>query len=243
MRGSHSGTAGKWLCLLGLGLGVACGSGVGSTRAGVAAPTPTPTPTPAPPLSPVAKALSDSALWGKDFASALASLPAWSRAGESTLVIFPNRIVGGTPHGAEKEARESASRVMSALATAKPPVRPAFAALLLKAHEGGPAMRLEPMRFWDDLSFRAAWAGSSLQFYSPDLKLSVVRERLGPPEKVKREVIEGDAERRPLILTVSEYFSGAVRFAESDWAPKPGFVDRVVLKVRAVEAVVFEVAQ
>jgi hypothetical protein len=240
MRGSHSGTAGKWLCLLGLCLGLACGSGGGSTRAAAAAPTPTPTP--APPLSPVARALTDSALWGKHFASALASLPAWSLAGEPTVVIFPNRIVGGTPHGAEKEARESASRVMSALATAKPPVRPAFAALLLKALEGGPPMRLEPMRFWDDQSFRAVWAGSSLQFFSPDLKLTAVAERLGPPEKMEREVIEGDAERRPLILTVSEYFGGAVRFAESDWAPRPGFVDRVLLKVPAVEAVVFKVA-
>jgi hypothetical protein len=239
MRGSHAGTAGEWLCFLGLGLGLACGSGSGSTRAAVAAAAPTPTPPP--PLSPVARALSDSALWGKDFASVLACLPAWSRAGEPSLVIFPDRIVGGTPHKGEAEARESALRVMSALAAAKPPVRPAFAALL-KAREGGPEMRLEPTRFWDDQSFRAVWAGSSLQFFSPDLKLTAVRDRLGPPEKVEREVIQGDAERRPLILTVSEYFGGAVRFAESDWAPRPGFVDRVLLKVRAVEAVVFEVA-
>ena len=241
MRVSHAGTAGRWLCLLGLGLGLACGSGGGSTRP--AAPAPASAPTPAPPLSPVARALSDSALWGKDFASALAYLPAWSRAGESTVVIFPNRIVGGTPHRSESQARESASRVLSALAAGQPRVRPAFAASLQKAREEGPAMRLEPMRFWDDQSFRAVWAGSSLQFFSPDLKLSDVRERLGPPEKVEREVIQGDAERRPIILTISEFFSGALRFAESDWAPRPGFVDRVMVKVPAVEAVVFEEAR
>lgn len=241
MRVGLTRTVGEWLCLLGLGLGVACGSGGGSTRP--AAPAPASAPAPAQPLSPAARALSDSALWGKDFNSVLAYLPAWSRAGEPTVVIFPNRIVGGTPHKGEAEARESASRVMSAMAAARPPVRPAFAALLLKAREGGPAMRLEPMRFWDDESFRAVWAGSSLQFFSPDLKLSDVAERLGPPEKVEREVIEGDAERRPIILTVSEYFGGAVRFAESDWAPRPGFVDRVLLRVPAVEAVVYEVAR
>lgn len=58
--------------------------------------------------------------------------------------------------------------------------------------------------------------------------------RFGPPESVTTMLIQNDTDRRPVVLTLSAYANGAILFAESDWAPVPGVVDRVLLDVRKI---------
>src|SRR5207237_3048133 len=38
--------------------------------------------------------LSDSALWGRDFAAALRALPAYESAGETSVLVFDHRVIG-----------------------------------------------------------------------------------------------------------------------------------------------------
>src|SRR5436190_1912623 len=48
--------------------------------------------------------LTDQSLWGEKFSSLLASLPAFAGAGESTVWVFPDRVVGGNKYRGKDEA-------------------------------------------------------------------------------------------------------------------------------------------
>jgi hypothetical protein len=88
--------------------------------------------------------------------------------------------------------------------------------------------------FQDDDSVRVISTRPDAQFLTPNLTVATVQERLGPPEKVEQQVIQGEGERRPVVLTLYRYADGAVTFAESDIAARPGMVDRVLLDASAV---------
>ena len=68
-----------------------------------------------------------------------------------------------------------------------------------------------------------------------------VLERLGRPERVTTELLDDGTERRPIILTIYHYAGGVIAFAESDVAPRPGFINRVFLDVSAVTAALRQV--
>jgi hypothetical protein len=189
----------------------------------------------------LARALSDSALWGKDFPTALAFVEGLGRAGERRVYVFPDRVVGATQHRTQDEARRAAARLTAAMRAGRRRARPAFEGLLRGVPTQAPAalrvevVRLEP----DDEYFHVAWVAPTLQFLPRQLTVAAVRERLGPPERVVQELIQNETERRPVVLTLNFYAGGAVAFAESDWAPVPGYVDRAVLDVPAVTAALF----
>jgi len=42
----------------------------------------------------LARILTNRALWGRDFATALSSIPAWNQSGETTVLVFSDRVMG-----------------------------------------------------------------------------------------------------------------------------------------------------
>jgi hypothetical protein len=182
------------------------------------------------------------ALWGKDSPAALAFLPAWRRIGERTIAIFPDRIVGATPFKTAEEAQQARATVDRAF-TERPPIAPEFEELLARFTREPAPFQAAVIRFLEDDSFRIALTAPNLQFLPESLTVRQVEELIGQPETVTTQVIQSERDRRPLVLTLHSYAKGAIVYAESDWAPRPGFVDRVILNVPAVTAVVFRGAQ
>src|SRR5204862_929948 len=63
--------------------------------------------------------LSETAFWGKDAPSALLQLPAWRRAGETSIQVFPDFVLGAASYPNEAAAR-AAGRVLNAGMKAAP---------------------------------------------------------------------------------------------------------------------------
>jgi hypothetical protein len=189
----------------------------------------------------LAKIFSEPSLWGKDYRAGLASLPAWNRLGEKKVMVFADRVVGGSPQKTREEAQTQAEKFTETAKALRPKPNPRFEALF-KARGGQPGpLKMEVIpSFPDDDSVHLATAGQALQFLPAQLALATVKERLGPPEKISTEVIQGKGDRRPIILTLHTYAGGAVVFAESDMAPRPGSVNRVILDVPTVTAALFK---
>jgi hypothetical protein len=194
----------------------------------------------------LSRVLSDPALWGKDFPAALMALSSWRRAGETTVAVFPDKMAGEKRYPKPDDAGRGAERLRQA--TAAPPPKPrsglpgGLSQTLTAAREQLPRFRVEAPAFLEDDSFRVTWSAPSAQLLPPGLTVATVRERLGQPAEKRRVVLQTEGERRPVILTLNVYLGGAVVFAESDMAPRPGLVDRVLLDVPAMTAVLFEEA-
>ena len=185
----------------------------------------------------VIKILTARGLFGKDFPAALASLPAWRRAGEESVAVFPDRIVGATPFKAAEAAQPARSALGEALRQATPAAGPSFATALRALVGKPPPLTSDVIQFSDDGSFRVALSGG--EFLRGGLTVKQVEAAIGQPETVTTQLIQSEGERRPVILTLHSYAGGAIVFAESDLAPRPGVIDRVILNVPAVSAIVF----
>jgi len=189
--------------------------------------------------SAVVKILTAGQLWGKDFPKALASLPEWDRIGDDVVAIFAKQVVGSVPFKTAAAAQPASEKLSAALKQARPAVEPPLAQLLA-GMAGEPAqLSSTVLQVVDDDSFRVALAGPDLQFLAPGLTISRVEETLGPAETVTTLVIQSERDRRPVVLTLHNYADGAIAFAESDWSPTPGLVDRVIINVPIVSAIIF----
>jgi hypothetical protein len=192
----------------------------------------------------LAKIFTAPGLWGKDYPAALASLPAWNRLGEKRVWVFADRVIGSSPHKTREEAQAEAKRFNEAVKELRTRPAPKFESLLKDKTEQLRAGKMDVIPFFqEDGTARIAWTTGSHELLAPRLKMATVKERLGPAKKVSTEVIQGQGESRPVILTVYSYADGAVAFAESDVAPRPGFVNRVILDVPVVTAALFEEAR
>jgi hypothetical protein len=189
----------------------------------------------------VTQVLAKAGIWGKDFPSVLAFLESWNRINEQKIYIFPDRVVGSTQYRTREAARVAAGRLSEAMKATRSRPKPEAADLL----RGVPVraesqLRIEVIRFLpDDDFFHIAWLNPSMQLLTPNVSMATVRSRLGPPEKTTLELIQNETERRPVVLTLHSYAGGAIVFAESDWAPVPETVDRVIFDVKAVTAALY----
>jgi hypothetical protein len=184
--------------------------------------------------------LSDPKLWGKDFPLALASLPSWSDGGEREVVIFKDRIIGGTPLKSRDEAEQASKKITAAMAVKelkpKAALQPMFRTVIKAT-----SLKMEVLpRLAEDDSVRLTATRPNAQFFAPELTAAAVQKQLGPPEKIEPQVIQTEGDRRPVILTLYRYANGDITFAESDMTAKPGLIDRVLLNapkvVNALEA-------
>ena len=180
--------------------------------------------------------LTDQALWGKGFPSALATLPAFARAGEKQVWIFRDRVVGGTKFSNREEADRQARRLSDALKSMQN-TSPRSAKLKAYLGQGVEPLRSEVVLFPDDRSYRVAAMGND--FLPERLMMSDVRKRLGKEERTTTELLDDGTDRRPVILTLHHYAGGAIIFAESDWSPIAGSVDRVFLDASKISTTLF----
>lgn len=191
----------------------------------------------------VAQILNTPALWGKDLPKVLTYARSWDAAGEASVAIFPDRVVGTTPYRTRQAAQPVAAKLANALKVPPPRPAPEFQGLLKDTRAQPVKFQAEVVPFIDDDLFRVALTGKGLQFLAPSLTVQRVQELLGPPDKTTTQFIQNETERRPITLTLHTYAGGAVTFVESSMAPKPGVVDRVVVELRAVDAAVFKEGQ
>ena len=80
------------------------------------------------------------------------------------------------------------------------------------------------------------WKSDDGQFLKRGLTTNSIIEFYGSPEQKTTRVVDTRGERRPAVLTEFHYANDSVIFVETDLAPEPGFVDRVVLDVSAAAA-------
>jgi hypothetical protein len=189
----------------------------------------------------VTQVLAKAGIWGKDFPSVLAFLESWNRVNEQKIYVFPDRVVGGTRYEKREAAQAAAARLSEAMKATRSKPKPQAADLL----RGVPAqaesqLRVEVIQFLpDDDYYHVAWVNPSMRLLTPNVSVASIRNALGAPEKSRVELIQNETERRPVVLTLHSYANGAVVFAESDWSPLPGTVDRVILDVRALTAALY----
>ena len=202
-----------------------------------------PAPSPAPPPSPVSVTataplqappslvaiLTDSVLWGRDFPQVISALPAFSRQGDSIVVVSPSRVVGGRSFASNAAASTAAAELTRAVAARPGIARANVAGLIETARTGRAPLQAAPQADLEASTIRVGWANPSLRFVNPRLSIAMVRARLGPEERVTRVVLDSGTERRPVVLTLHHYANDAILFAESDWAATPGTIDRVIL--------------
>lgn len=188
----------------------------------------------------IRRILSDTKLWGKDFPTVLAALPAFIRAGETRIAVFPNRIVAERKFKSMEEARRDAESVLRYWSSRQTKFKTEFETMVQSSfQERAQTLKPEAIKFLDDNSIRVAAISGERQFIAPDLTIETVRGILGQPERVTKEVLDNGFERRPIILTLYHYAGGAIAFAESDISVRQGAVDRVFLNVQAVTSAVF----
>jgi hypothetical protein len=187
------------------------------------------------------KILADRELWGKDFPTALGYLQGWEQAGVRKVAILPDQVVSGTPAKDQAEAQKEADKLTAVLGRLQPRFRPAMANVARTAPAGQPVpLRATVARMPEDNSMRPALTARGAQFLASDLTVAKVQQRLGAPQQITQEVVQTEKDERPAVLTLRHYANGAVAFVESDMAPRPGRVSRVVLDVPAVAREVFE---
>ncbi|HEX9943511.1 MAG TPA: hypothetical protein VGG03_15975 [Thermoanaerobaculia bacterium] len=193
----------------------------------------------------LSRVLSDPELWGKDFPAVLAQLASWRRTGETTVAVFPDKVVGERRYAKREEAAAASERLRQEAAPPRPRsgLPGGMTQKIAGAQQELSRFRTEAQAFNEDDSYRVVWSAPSAQLLKPGLTVAKVRERLGQPTETRQLVLQTEGESRPVILTLYVYLGGAVAFAESDVATRPGSVDRVLLDLPAVTGVLFEKPQ
>jgi hypothetical protein len=188
--------------------------------------------------------LKDPQLWGPDFPKALAYIPAWAQIGEREVLIFHNRVMGSTQYRSSGDAIQARDRLAVALRQAGLRPKESFRTMLAPALAVAPTLAADTIRFYEDLAPHIALVPQQpLRLVAPDLTVATVRRRLGPPEKTALVSVEAPVERRAAVLTLHQYAQGAVVFIETDFAPRAGVVDRVILSVPSVMRTLFAEGQ
>lgn len=182
--------------------------------------------------------LANRSVFGKDFPAALASVPAWAAVEERRVVVLAHEVVGGTPFTTKEEAEKRALRLRQALQN-----RVTFRPGTPLAESSATLSRVQAISFPEDDSVRVAVSDSSPELIAPQLTPARLKEELGQPEKIIYVTVQNKYERRPIELTVYEYAGGQISFAESSPSLRPGFIDRAILDVRAINAAVFQEAK
>ncbi len=189
----------------------------------------------------LARILTDDRVWGEDAFAVFGSLDRWKSLGETSIVIYPDRVASGTASEMADPARQSATRMAAAMQLPRGRLRPEFAARYGAALAArAPALKAASARFLEDDMFRVVWERDGGEFLKKGLTVRAVLDAYGKPERTTTEVVHSRGDRRPAVLTLHHYANGAVKFVESDLASTPGLVDRVILDVGAAVARIFE---
>src|SRR2546423_1209753 len=108
------------------------------------------------------KIIATRALWGKDSAVVLGTLPAWNRISETSVVVFPDKVLGGTPYKTPQEAQRARDALAQALSEPQPKPAPSRAELLKGIGTRPASLRAQIVGFFEDDSQRVALTDSGL---------------------------------------------------------------------------------
>ena len=183
--------------------------------------------------------LTDSVLWGRDFPVVVSALPAFARQGDTTVMVSRSRAVGSRSFESATAASTAAGDLTRAVAAHPGIARTNVSAMIAPARARA-APQAAPVADAEASTIRVGWSSPGLEFVASPLSIATVRARIGPEERVTRLVIDSGTERRPVVLTLYHYANDAILFAESDWAPTPGMVDRVVLDAQRLTAALYQ---
>jgi hypothetical protein len=182
--------------------------------------------------------LTNRSLWGPTFGSALSRIPAWNQIGESTVVVFNDRVMGNAAYETREQANAAAANLERAITS--PPRQAVPAAHELLAAAQAVPFHPEIMPYADDF-LHVYLVDSQIQILSRNLTPAGIEEQLAKPERVSKLAIEGKGDRRGVVLTLFAYAGGKVVFAQADVSARPSTIDRVFLDVPAVMAALFQV--
>ena len=172
--------------------------------------------------------LNDSVMWGPDFKDLLSAVKNVRESGETKIEVFQDEAVGATPYPDIPTALREASKLHALMNVTTSTVTPS--AHPSKDDATGRVVLISKNEVIPD--------GKKTVYLAPGLTMDTVRERSGAPESVTTRLIDSGDERRPLILKLYSYAGGAIVFAESDVAPVPGAVERVVLDVNKIAGLI-----
>jgi len=190
--------------------------------------------------SPLAQMLKDTMIWGKHMPSALAYVSSWSKVGERSVTIFPGGIAGGMKYKSGEEAEQKAGELRRAMQTAQPSPVSGFENLIKRGRSIPVPFQSEALKPSRDAEPTVAWSGSSLDFLADGVTRETLRERYGDPQKVLYEVVDAGKERRPVTLTKYVYAGGAIEFVETDFGPRPGRIERVILNLQPILSLIYK---
>jgi hypothetical protein len=183
------------------------------------------------------KFLTDPTIWGEDAFQVFASLDLWK--GETSILVYTDKVVSGSKFGTPEQARQKAAAMARTMNRVNFKLSPEFASSYKSAlARKTPASQVESIRFMEDDSYRLEWKREGAEYLKKQLTLRAVVAAYGAPEKTTTEVVQALGDRRPAVLTISEYAGGRLKFVQSDLSPDPGVIDRVVLDVPAAAALV-----
>lgn len=187
--------------------------------------------------SKAASLLADSALWGRDFAAALRALPAYESAGEQTVIVFEDRVVGNTRYEARSAAVAAASNVGRQLSAIRQREQAPMAPNGVLQSLPRPLRQLGtpvPMVLAEDRALHVGNAEPNLELLAPGLEITDVASRHGAAETTRTVAIDDGTERRPRILKLHSYDDGAIVFATNTGAVNPAAIERVILDAQRV---------
>src|SRR3989304_1701878 len=75
------------------------------------------------------KIVTDRKLWGEDAFAVFGTLAHWKNAGETSIVIFPDRVAGGTKWETLESAKQSLTRMVDAMKRPLPRLQPKYDAI------------------------------------------------------------------------------------------------------------------
>src|SRR5271169_5024006 len=137
------------------------------------------------------KFLTDQDIWGADAFQVFASLDRWKSEGESTILVFADKVVGGSKFKTPEEARERAAAMARTMSRAHAKLSPEFASSYKTAlARKTPALQVESIRFLEDDSYRLQWKREGAEFLKKQLTIRAVAAAYGPPEKITTEVVQ-----------------------------------------------------
>jgi hypothetical protein len=182
------------------------------------------------------KILTDQQLWGPDAFALFATLQRWKTAGEDMVSVFPDRAVGGNKYESAAAGQQSGTRLSTAMKAAPAKLKPEYQQAFRQELSRAANFKARSERLLEDDSFHLVVQRDGGEFLKPEIPIKSIIDRYGKPEKTTTEAVQAQGDRRPVVLTMSWYGGGAIKFVQSDLSPRPDTVDRVVIDVNAVSA-------
>lgn len=192
------------------------------------------------PPSQLARFVVDENIWGKDTPAVFAWLDSWRQINMPQIIIYPDKVMAGISSTSEKQADHKAAQLDSATKAPQPRLKPFYAKTFTGRIPAAPPFESTFTTNWEDDSLRVTWSKKSLRFLREGLTLSSIFNTYGKPERTTSQLVQNKRDARPILLTFYHYANGAIQFVESDPAPDPDLVSRIVLDVNTAAVELFE---